>query len=92
MRVRDSFIVRLPAAYFQFAPGSLVERTGELSSPLADEGCSATGVAAFVDCLEPAVLNVRIDLGRLHAGMAQHLLQGADLRAASQHVGRKAVP
>src|ERR1700679_3790042 len=52
---------------------------------------SAARRAAFVDGFQAAVFDVRIDLGRLHAGMAEHFLEGADLGASGQHVCGKAM-
>ena len=42
-------------------------------------------MAARVDRLQPAVLDVGVDLRRADAGVAEHLLQGANLRSARMY-------
>ena len=45
-----------------------------------------------MNCLQPAMFDVRVNLSRRDVGMAQQFLQGADFRTASEHVSCKAMP
>ena len=45
----------------------------------------------FVDRLEPAVIDVGINLRRANAGMTEHFLQRSDLRSPREQVCRETV-
>src|SRR5262245_51770425 len=54
-------------------------------------GASSPGVEAPVDGLQALVLDVRVDLGRRDVGVAEHLLDRAEVRAAREQVRREGV-
>jgi hypothetical protein len=45
-----------------------------------------------VDGFEPGGIDVRVDLRCGDAGVAEHFLEAAEVRAASEHVRGEAVP
>ena len=52
---------------------------------------SATWMTLFVNCLQTTMLNVCVDLSCANAGVAQHLLECSNVRAAGKKMGGKTV-
>lgn len=44
-----------------------------------------------MDCFQPAVFYMRVDLRRRDTGVTEHFLKGSDFSTSGQHVRREAV-
>ena len=53
---------------------------------------SGSRVELLMHAFEPRVIDVRVDLGGLDIGVAEHLLHHPQIGSAGEQVGRKAVP
>src|SRR5438067_12509371 len=59
---------------------------------VASAGVFQTRMGRVIDAPELLVRQVGVDLRRRETGVAEQLLDGAQVRAALQHVGGEAVP
>ena len=46
----------------------------------------------FVNTSQPVIIHMSVDLGGFDVGVAEHFLQGPQVRTAGEQMGRKTVP